>query len=1590
MIRKLLLRVLFLLLPILGFGQVDLVQWNGSTDLVPTILDDLVVASSVTGNGITGPTPGYDGITGSGWSTGAVDLNKYFQITLNPILDGSVVLNEIRFTYKGGYNSYQVRYSKAADFSNPVTLTTVTNAASNNSPTVVSLTTPISVNAGEKIYIRFYAYNGNGDWKLMNGNLLRLRGTLTAPSKMIGPYVVGSVSGASFPTISAAVKALVRVGARGDVTFLLDNPLYDVSTTETFPIVINPYDGNDLYKVTFKPNTNKTVLISASNNSNTVPAVFKLNGVDRVVFDGSNTENGTTKDLTLYNATTSTNSSNKRAVIWIASQNSSNGSNNNEIKNIILSQHNKGGGDYSIGIYAGGTSEVTSVAEAANSNTTVTNVEFNKVGQAIFVNGNSSLLSSNWYVRNNTIGNTSNDNTLKPYVAVNFSNVKDYEVSNNTISGLINDINQSVSSTHAAIWVSGNSNGSIFNNKISNLSNSLGNGTPQSRGIYIASNNNLIYNNFISNVYSSVTAGGNGIYINSGTGNKIYYNTIVMNNTSNPSGSSCLYINGGSAFDIKNNIFLNSQTTGNQFGVYSNVNSAALTAINYNDYYAPVIGYLGSNRLTLDNWKTATGKDANSKNLLPSFTGSADFHLTASNTNNELLLGILSPDVTTTDIDGHTRTKPYMGADEIFSCISPSITTQPTTPTATCAESGEQTMSVTVTGSATLTYVWKKDGTAIVNSAIYSGQGTNSLKLTNALSTDSGSYTVTISNSCGEITSNTIQVTVYSRDRGTTNGGKYICLGDTSPLLTANNYSGSIVRWEYAETTPYVWKTINHTGNTYQPGILSTSTSFRAVVQNGTCPERNSIETRINVNTQVSMQSQSTSGQTRCDNVAFNSISVTATGSPEYGRTVLTYQWYRNTTNSTVGATNLGSTNGAQTNTYTPQFGTAGVSYYYYCIVTGYCNAVTSAFSGAFINDTAPTNPSASVTSQPSCGTPTGTITITTQTGVTYSINGTDYYNSNVFSSLAPGYYTISVRNSSGCTATRAGQLQVLAATAKTWTGSTSSNWNTDGNWSPSGIPTSSDCVVIPSGVTNNPIISGTNLNFYAYTLTVNDNASLTVQSTNTLNMTNGITVLSSASTTGVLEFKDSSSLLQSNTDPNINSGNILYNRTTLPVRQADYTYWSSPVKGETVGGVSPNTEDDKYYTFNSTSWVGIGRSTLMVAGKGYIIRAPESYSNTERATYNATFKGVPNNGTITGETAETRKFYLVGNPYPSALDADTFILANNFLEGTLYFWTHNTPVVLGGYYRYSTDDYASYNLSGSVKTSTAAISGTKAPGNNNTRPSGKIGAGQAFFAGTKGPGTFTFNNDMRLGGSNNSQFFKPGSASKTTALEKNRVWLNMTNTEGAFKQLLVGYIEGATNGYDSGFDGVSFDGNKYLDFYSINSGTKYVIQGRSLPFDDTDTVPLGYRTTIAGDFTIAIDETDGSMDTQAIYLEDKNTGTVHDLRASNYTFTTAIGTFADRFVLKYVNKTLGTGDFENTENGIVVSVNNKTIQVFSSKENIKEVTVYDITGKLLFNKTKVNATELQITNLQSGNQVLLVKVTLENDYKTSKKIIFN
>lgn len=648
------------------------------------------------------------------------------------------------------------------------------------------------------------------------------------------------------------------------------------------------------------------------------------------------------------------------------------------------------------------------------------------------------------------------------------------------------------------------------------------------------------------------------------------------------------------------------------------------------------------------------------------------------------------------------------------------------------------------------------------------------------------------------------------------------------------------------------------------------------------------------------------------------------------------------------------------------------------------CNGPSSQVVRTVTINSTPTTPTVGTITNISCTTNTGSVVLNdlpssgnwsiTSTPVTVTTTGSG--NTTTISGLASGSYTFTVTNASGCPSPASALVTISDFSSTTWNGS---------GWS-HGLPDATKNLIIASS-SGAPFAS----DLAGCALTVNNGITASVPSGVTLTITNAVTVSGS----GSLTFENTASLVQIN---NIsNSGAIVYKRNSAPMKNFDFTYWASPVAGQTLYNLSPNTLWDKYFSFSGTAWVQITNGAgTMQPGIGYIIRVPKpnsTYTNgkdywtTSNYVQPVEFIGVPNNGNITSsQTMVAGNLYLIGNPYPCAMDADEFLYTNlhnrAILEGTIYFWTHNTAITpTGTQYKYTSDDYASYNLTGGTGTSAGSAG-------NKTIPDGYIAAGQSFFATAKGAGNVEFNNSMRVGAYNNT-FFKPGKTSKSTKLEKHRLWLNMINAGGAYKQALIGYVEGATNSFDLSFDGLSFDGNSFIDFYSVNAADNYVIQGRALPFTDTDVVPLGYRSTVAGDFTIAIDHADGNLATQRVYLEDKQTGMLNELTAGNYTFNTKAGTFNDRFVLKYTNRTLGTGDFESVDNSVSVLVQNKTITINSAKDNLEKVVIYDLAGKQLYSKDNINNLQLIMQNLPFAQQVLLVKIVLDNGTVTTKKIVF-
>ena len=533
--------------------------------------------------------------------------------------------------------------------------------------------------------------------------------------------------------------------------------------------------------------------------------------------------------------------------------------------------------------------------------------------------------------------------------------------------------------------------------------------------------------------------------------------------------------------------------------------------------------------------------------------------------------------------------------------------------------------------------------------------------------------------------------------------------------------------------------------------------------------------------------------------------------------------------------------------------------------------------------------------------------------------------------------------------------VQMMFGQTTTWTGSAWDN----------GEPTITTDAIVLSGTCN--VTSNTSFK----TITVQADAILNIDNTATITVQDNIQVLG----TGQLILNNNTSLLQNNSSA-INTGNIKYRRNATPMRQYEFTYWGAPVSGQVLNVFSPLTLADKFYSYNANvgvnNWVIENQNNVMMPGKGYAIRAPQGYTTTPQV-FSGEFIGVPNNGNISANVAGFNpallNYNLLANPYPSAINVIT--LLDNTNLGTLYFWTHNSAITNNVF---TSSDYA-------IRTRTtgiAAVTGGTAPGLN-------IAAGQAFFASAGTTTTINFTNAMRVAG-NNAQFYRNAQDVPLNYY----VHLNLTNTLGAFKQIAFGYQEDATDGYDFGSDALASTEGA-IRFYSlINSlSLGFGIQARAYPWSINDVIPLGYTTTQAGTFDIAIDHFDTFFADKDIFLEDTSNGTFHNLKNSAFTFTTAIGTFDTRFKIHYQDTSLSNDDFAGNVNSVYVFKENNQPKIVSTKSNITSVMVYDTLGRIVFSKDNVNASEVVLSNLIANNQGLIIKTTLENNVTVAKKFIF-
>lgn len=325
--------------------------------------------------------------------------------------------------------------------------------------------------------------------------------------------------------------------------------------------------------------------------------------------------------------------------------------------------------------------------------------------------------------------------------------------------------------------------------------------------------------------------------------------------------------------------------------------------------------------------------------------------------------------------------------------------------------------------------------------------------------------------------------------------------------------------------------------------------------------------------------------------------------------------------------------------------------------------------------------------------------------------------------------------------------------------------------------------------------------------------------------------------------------------------------KISRPMSDLDYVYWGVPVS-ENIYSQIPGLLDRRYRWQSGTAdgaWQNFGTTS---PGEGFITRIPNTAPfNATPTAVNFTMRGTANNGSVfvnvdsfDSSSIIYGNAVLLANPYPCALDAATFLdhPNNTELGGTLSFWTSFTPISelnTGlNFYNYNEADYATWNRTGGTGTKAS----TDTTGNDSLRPTGKIASGQGFFVHAFADGQIEFDNSMRLVPNVNTQFFRTSENTNVSQeQQKSRFWLNFKDEHGGFRQMLVGYVQNATNGIDRNFDGSSVT-TSTIDVYTLVDNKKLNIQGRALPFDPTDVLPIGFRVEEQGIFTLFMDSYDG------------------------------------------------------------------------------------------------------------------------------------
>jgi hypothetical protein len=535
------------------------------------------------------------------------------------------------------------------------------------------------------------------------------------------------------------------------------------------------------------------------------------------------------------------------------------------------------------------------------------------------------------------------------------------------------------------------------------------------------------------------------------------------------------------------------------------------------------------------------------------------------------------------------------------------------------------------------------------------------------------------------------------------------------------------------------------------------------------------------------------------------------------------------------------------------------------------------------------------------------------------------------------------------------------------WAGFTSSVYSNAQNWYAGVVPTADVTLNVNSdSASNSPAIGSA---VTASSLTVGSSATLTVSEAGSIQTSGNFT------NNGTVTFNSTATAYPSMIVGGTATGNITYNRYAAVDRWYGI---SSPVSGQDIDTFISNEDllvstnnpslvaladynnDGTQYTTDpsiTTGWWQYHQSAQSTSGnftvgKGKIVRLASD------ATDNLlSFTGGINNGTLTVPiTTNTTAFNLVGNPYAAS------IAVNSVADATNNVLTVNSALL---------SEQTAWFWDGSSSAYVAV--------NQNPSQAAKFAPpGQGFFiSSATGGGNLSFTNAMQTIST---------TATFNRQTEFSKIDLSMS-ADGQTSATEIVYFEGATTGWDNGYDSTNFSSAAFQLFTDhVDNAWDDNLSIQSLPPNNYDNmvVPVGVYASAGQSIAISIGTTNWPEGVN-VYLEDTDDNSF-TLLTANTAFTTLLDSDENgigRFYIHTTSNSLGDEDLTLTD--VVIYTPSKDIlRILGLSSGPANVQMFDLMGKQVlntsFNGQSVN--DVKLPNLNTG----VYLVTLVSDEGTVNK----